>query len=205
MKKIGVMVIVVVLLAGGGFVFWNMRTTAPAPPMEVVENPTPTPEEMAQWNDPAGLAFSYPKALKVNPHEEDNENYAHVELTHPDNPGRIIVWAKDTTAKDARTWVKNEKTLADGVALDTTLAGQPGQKVLVSTPKKRIITVTLDEGIAFYVEGEFDNSEYWTQVYDTIVSTFAFIPLEGETISSGPAASAQGEGEISVDEEEVLE
>lgn len=204
MKRFWIMSVVVILLvvSGAGLYAWKTRVQqSESAPVSSV-SPTPIPEEMEQWTDQAGFSFTYPKNLKVNNHPEDNENYAHIEFTHPDYPGSIIVWAKDTTAHSPAVWVSGEKTLKDGVIFETTLAGQPGKKVLVSSPKKRIVTATIDDAIVFFVEGEFDNSDYWSRVYDTVVSTFAFTSIGDQTAQS----SAPGEGEdMAVDEEEVLE
>lgn len=199
MKKIWIAILaVLVTAAGGGVYYWqtaSQKTNAP----EISITPTPTPEELSQWKDQAGFSFSYPKSLKSDIHEEDNENYAHVEFTHPDYPGTIIIWAKDTTALNAAEWVKKEKSLASATVLETMLADLDGKKVLLASPKKKVITAVVDEAIVFYVEGEFEDSEFWTKTYDTITSTFAFIPLE-----SAQSQSAGGD-EMTVDEEEVLE
>lgn len=204
MKRVWIVVgiiMLVVVASGAGYFAWKSRTNTTASVAQL-PSPTPIPEEMGQWTDQAGFSFTYPKNIKINPHDEDNENYAHIEFTNPDNPGRIIVWAKDTTAQNAAGWVKGEKTLKDGVVFETTIAGQPGQKVLVSTPKKKIITAMIDDAVVFYVEGEFDNSEYWTRVYDTITSTFALTAAADEAPQPG---QADGVDETAVDEEEVLE
>lgn len=95
--------------------------------------------------------------------------------------------------------MKKEKSLASATVLETTLADLDGKKVLLASPKKKVITAVVDEAIVFYVEGEFEDSEFWTKTYDTITSTFAFIPLE-----SAQSQSAGGD-EMTVDEEEVLE
>lgn len=201
MKKVWIAVIALFVLSGvgGGVYYWQVASKRTAPEVSTAAAPTPQPEELAQWKDQAGFSFSYPKSLKSDIHEEDNQNYAHIEFTHPDYPGTIIIWAKDTTAADIATWVKKEKTLAGGTVLDTTLADMDGKKVLLASPKKKVITAVVDEAIVFYVEGEFEDSEFWTKTYDTITSSFAFTPLE--------SAQSQSDGgdETAVDEEEVLE
>ena len=109
---------------------------------------TPTPkEELIAWDDPAGFSFQYPKGLTVDKHDEDQENYAHVELTHTDHKGSVIIWAKDTTATTISQWLKNEKSLKDAASVDTTLGGNVAKKVMVKEPKKKQITATLDEDI----------------------------------------------------------
>lgn len=199
MKKIWIALIVVFILsAAGGVYYWqtaSKKTNAP----EVITTPAPQPEELAEWKDQAGFSFQYPKSLKRDIHEEDNKNYAHIEFTHPDYPGTVIIWAKDTTAADSAAWVKKEKSLAGGTVLDTTLGELDAKKILLSDPKKKVITAVVDDAIVFYIEGEFQDSEFWTKTYDTITSSFAFTPLE--------SAQSQSDGgdEMAVDEEEVLE
>ena len=43
------------------------------------------------WEDAAGFSFSYPEDISIDPHEEDEENYAHLELTLPGYEGRIVI------------------------------------------------------------------------------------------------------------------
>jgi len=196
MKKVWIGTLVgMILVAAAIIYYWKL---APKPP-QVLDglasvSPTPTPEELLQWKDQAGFSFTYPKSLKSDIHEEDQENYAHIELTHPEHPGTIIIWAKDTTMADAAAWIKNDKTLAVGTTFDTTFADMDAQKVLITAPKKKVITAVVDDAIVFFVEGEFEDSDYWIQTYDTIISTFAFTT----------DASTTAQADV-VDEEEILE
>lgn len=204
MKKvwIGIIALVVLVSFAGGIYYWRpaaKRSGAPAG--SVIVLPTPQPEELLEWKDQAGFSFSYPKGLASDIHEEDKENYSHIEFTHPEYPGTIIVWAKDTTAADTAVWVKKEKTFASGTVFDTTFADTDGKKVLLTTPKKKVITAVVDDAIVFYVEGEFEDSDFWTRAYDTITSTFTFTPL----VSQSGVAAGSGADEMAVDEEEVLE
>ena len=45
---------------------------------------TPTPvivEEKTAWDDQSGFTIQYPISLKLNSHNEDKDNYAHLEFT----------------------------------------------------------------------------------------------------------------------------
>jgi hypothetical protein len=206
-KRIFIIIFVVGVVASicAGTYSWKVATMKSESPLATQEeSPTPAAEILELWKDQAGFTFSYPKDLSYDIHEEDQQNYAHIEFTHAAHPGTVIVWAKDTTASDATAWIKTQKALSSGTQLDTTFADMDGKKVLVGTPTKQIITAVVFDQIVFYVEGNFEDSEYWTNTYNSIVSSFAFSPPEGSDQSAGEAA-VSGQEEVAVDEEEVLE
>lgn len=151
------------------------------------------------WKDQAGFTFKYPKDISVNPHEEDKENYAHLELTHPDHPGRVIVWAKDLPAGDLAGWIKKEKRFTGASILDTTLGGKQAKKILFSEPTKMIVVGTIDVEVLVTVEGELIDGNYWSKVQQGIVDSFAFT---GGAEKSSPPASGLDESSA---EEEVVE
>jgi hypothetical protein len=175
--------------------------------MEVISiTMTPAPkEELLLWDDPAGFTFQYPKGLTVNKHDEDQENYAHVELTSTQHQGNIIVWAKDTTAVAISQWLKNEKTLKDQSFVDTTLGGNDAVKVLVKEPKKKQITATLDEDVVVIVETELDDEGFWQKVNDTVVGSFTFSVNQLGTIGDQSTVSSDEAPPSEADEEESVE
>jgi len=198
---VAVVIIVVSILGGTIFVLQkNSQTPVVSPEGNNALTSTPMVQELLTWTDPAGFTFQYPKDVTVNKHDEDEVSYAHVELTHKDNPGVIIVWAKDTTAQDGAGWVKSEKSLRGGTVFDTSLGGIAGKKVLLTTPKKVVVSGIVDRGVVFYVEGTFDISDFWTKTYDTITASFSFSTGEQSAASEGGAGT-----EESFDEEEVIE
>jgi hypothetical protein len=186
-KYIIIAVVVLAVVGGGSVYFFQKKSLVITPGESVV--PTPTPAvELTTWDDPAGFSFQYPKDLTVDKNEEDDENYAHVELTSKDHPGSVIVWVSDIPKK----WPPE-----GGTVIDTTLGGQPAKKILISTPSAKLIVGTVSEGLLFYVDGTLTDKAYWQTVEDGIVKTFAFTP---ET----SAASGQASGDA-VDEEEVVQ
>jgi hypothetical protein len=206
MRKIVLIVIVLVGLivsASTGVYYWRAKTLDTQLVDSVsVQPPTPTPEELVVWKDQAGFSFEHPKSLVSDIHEEDQINYAHIELTHPTHPGRIIIWASDTSATSVSAWVKTQKAWADATMFDTSFAGLDATKLLLTTPVKKVITAVVSDAIVFYVEGEFDQSDFWTTTYETITSTFT---LTGDPSVSAVSADQPSSGPESVDEEEVLE
>lgn len=197
-----IIAVTVFVVVGAGFVyFFQKKPPVITPGESVVPTPTPT-VALTTWDDPAGFSFQYPKDLTVDKNEEDNENYAHVELTSSSHPGSVIVWVSDlpkgVTTVDS--WVK--KLYSTATAIDTMLGGEPAKKVLVSSPSAKLIVGTVSDGLLFYVDGTLTDKPYWQTVEDGIVKTFAFTP--DPSASSGQAASGQASGDA-VDEEEVVQ
>ena len=163
---------------------------------------------LATWEDPAGFNFSYPENLEIDSHEEDEENYAHLELTSPDYDGRVVIWAQDTSYQDIETW--SQKEAADEQVIDTDLGGEPAKKVSYSDPQK-VVVATIDVDALVLVEMFPDERGYWQEVYSDILDSFAFIPLESEEgqassgTSGGGTTSGGAGGQIVVEPEEVIE
>ncbi|MBI2405018.1 hypothetical protein HYV22_02460 [Candidatus Gottesmanbacteria bacterium] len=185
---------IVALAAGTGLLIFSKKTVI-QPPTSIETAPMPTPAvKLLTWDDPAGFTFSYPEGLTVNKHDEDQENYAHVELTNTDHPGSLIVWAKDTLAADVVAWVRTEKQFAGATILDTTLGNQPAKKI-VFPPNKLIIGTIYDE-LLFTIDAMLEDKTYWTQVQDAVVNSFAF-----KQVQDASGVSSEG----AIDEEEVLQ
>ena len=163
---------------------------------------TPAASQLVTWDDPAGFTFTYHGNLSTDKHDEDQENYAHVELTQSAHPGNIIVWAKDTTAADVTAWVRTEKAFKNANIVDTTLGGQPAKKIILTSPRKSLIVGAIYDELLFMIESEASDSAYWTPVYQGIVDSFQFKPIETSEDSGG---SEDQVSEEAVDEEEVVE
>ena len=184
-KRVWVPIIIGVLVGGvgAGIFLWSKQPKT-ATPTTVPSAPTPMPVEQVTWTDPAGFTFGYPKDISVNPHEEDTVNYANVELTHKDHPGRIVVWMKDLPAPN----------ISGASVLDTTLGGKPAKKILVSDPAKKLMVFATDNDVYVSIEGELVDEAYWSDIHQKVVDSFVFAP---------PESSGGGGG--SVEEEEVVE
>lgn len=206
MKRIWVIVAVAALLilAGGiGVFFWqrSKKGAIVSPEASGGESAASAPQKILSWSDPAGFTFQYPEGVVIDKHDEDKENYAHIEFAHSSHTGSIIVWAKDTTAESGASWLKSQKTYQNATTLDSTLGEIEAVKALLTTPTRLMVTATVDEGIVFYVEGKLDDSDFWTPVYETITNSFAF------TSADQPAAPGGSSEDIeeAVDEEEIIE
>lgn len=203
-KTIGILsgVVIITILGAGGFMIAGRKRLAPVPP--VIAIPTPSPVPLSTWKDPTGFTFQYPSDVSINPHDEDQENYAHLELTHKNHPGGIALWAKDIPSgiTDSTDWVKKEIQREDGTTIDTTLGGVAAKKILRGTPTNRIVTATLIDDMVIVLEGSFEKDEYWQKTYAMVVDSLSFPNLKKADESD---VSSQADSEESVDEEEVVE
>lgn len=204
MKRVLIFVIIALLLGGSGagayLYFTNGKSLTVSPKGDdVAIQPTPTPA-LLTWDDPAGFTVSYPDTVSVNKHDEDKDNYAHVELTSTAHPGKLIIWVKDIPKgmTDTLSWGKKMSASSSAILFDTTLGGKPAQKVLTSTPKTVAVGIVYD-GVLWTVETDLADSAYWQSVHDIVTGSFSFKPVSTEPVSQGAPA------EESVDEEEVLE
>lgn len=170
--------------------------------------------KLMTWEDPAGFSFTYPENIEIDPHEEDEENYAHLELTSSSHSGRIIIWVKDNNYTDIEKWASQEAT-EGGQIFDTELGGEPAKKIAYVEPAK-LVTVTIDVDALVLIEMIPDGEGYWQEVYDQVIDSFAFIPLEGEpafagasagkeAVAPGPWEGGGGAGGIIEEAEEVIE
>lgn len=157
------------------------------------------------WDDPAGFTFEYPEGVEIDKHDEDEENYAHVELTQADHPGSIIVWGKDmplgvTTLEE---WIESDEGLTGANVIDTTLGEEPAKKIMVTSAQKVVVGAIYDD-VLWYIEGEFVESDFWSDTFETITSSFSFKPLS-EVHGTDPITESAEEVYLEVDEEETLE
>lgn len=190
---------------GTGAFFLSKRAVTQEPNVSVTVTPTAEPKQVSYltWEDPAGFTFQYHEGITINKHDENQNDYAQIEMTHADHPGKLTVWASDTKYADVTAWIKGEKTFAGANTIDTSLGNQPAKKIMVSTEPNRLVTGTIFDQILFSVDAELADREYWTLVHNKIVDSFAFVPLEGEDVKVSQPAASTYEG--TVDEEETLE
>lgn len=216
MTKSAVIVGLGIALGAVGVTVFMAGNKKSSKPIVTVTSAVPTPaRELATWTDQAGFTFQYPKELSVNKHDEDTDNYAHVELTNAEHPGSIIVWAKDSQWSDVESWIKSDKRFANATIADTVLGGQPGKKLLIAGPQQERIASTISDKILFTIEGKLIDSVYWSGVDEAIISSFVFAS-SSTTKSATNASKDSSENALSpsddlggdggpVDEQEVLQ
>lgn len=194
-KKKGLIVIVIFLLFTGGFYYYKNYFKA----SQNIKNPvgeklSPTPLPTKTWKDPMGFSFDYPDFMTVNPHNEDQDNYAHVELAATGSSGSIIVWAKDTNFQTLDGWLKGDKTVSGGTSLDTTWGGQPAKKVAISGENPRVETGVLYDGLLWVLDGVSGGDNKFDTAYNNILTNFKFYPLNQSATSGGDTSGGTDGG-----------
>lgn len=191
-----------------GFIVWfltksNVSNSTISPlgnQPEISEN-----QILKTWEDPAGFKFSYPEGVTINDHQEDTENYAHLELTNSSYPGRILIWMKDKVNDTLEEWV-SEQT-GEPQVFDSELAGQSAKKLTFTSPKKLEI-VAFDQEVLILIE-VYPENDWWTKAYEQIVNSFELTSLsaENKTNSQAPGAwqGQTGDSGIINEGEEVVE
>lgn len=173
---------------------------------EVKVVPTSIPlEETTTWNDQAQFSFQYPKSLSLNPHNEDQVNYAHVELSSATHSGNLIVWVKDSAADTIDNWVKTEKIKN---AIDSSLADVPGKKVLTTGDINKLTISVIQNGYLYQIETNLEDADFWNKTLDIVTSSFKFTSLGSSTVKqqTPDTSTDQSPGTNGVStEEEVVE
>ncbi len=169
--------------------------------------PNPTLEELSTWTDPADFSFQYPKSLSLNPHNEDQANYAHVELVSASHSGSLIIWVKDTNVDTIDGWVIQQKIKN---AIDSELAGTAAKKVLTADEKNKITLSAINNGYLYQIEVNPTDlpaqagGEFWNKIFSQVSSTFTFISSATNTNQDAGTAD-QGSAEGVSEGEEVIE
>lgn len=205
--------IIVGLLIGGtvsGAYVWRVKGNAKKTPRtQLPLSLTPTPVSLLTWNDPNGFSFQYPEGLTINKHDEDKENYAHIEFTHPNHPGKIIIWGKDIPANvtDAASWVKSDTRFLGANTLDTEMGGQLAKKVMVTGNPQSLVVGTVYDRIVWSVEATLEEQEYWTSTLTSITNSFTFATSKSDVTVAGSTSSDTmvSSEDAPVDEEVVVE
>lgn len=203
-SKFSIVLFVVLFIIGliGGYYFFISKNyispvnTAQISPTAIEEKP----EELATWTDQSEISFQYPKSVTINPHDEDTQNYAHLELSSLQHPGKMLVWVQDAPVNNLDAWVKLQK--GENV-VDTTLAGEKAKKLLVVSDSKKTVITTLKDGYLYEIE-VYAEDPYWDYVYDIVSQSFTIGKLnsKADTQLNNDADISSNSDAV---EEEVLE
>lgn len=180
-KKIIVIVsgIFLILILGGGGIYLYINQK-----QNEMREPTPgavSPPKLStkDWKDPLGFTLPYADFLTLDPHDEDKENYAHIELTASPSSGRIILWAQDPPDGTIEEWITSQEGMENASILDTTWAGVSAKKVSVGGKNAKILTAAMYDDLLFFIELYPDEKGKLTEAYNQILSDFVWQPVDG--------------------------
>lgn len=195
----------VVLIAGGLFLVFNPFVNRSSLVSPLGSENQEKELALKTWDDPAGFKFNYFEGIEIDNHEDDEENYAHLELTSQDYPGRILIWMKDKTEKSLDDWVANQE--GSPQVFDSELGGQLAKKMAFLSPKK-MMTAAFDQEVVIIVE-VFPENEWWDKAYLKVIESFELVPLEKEDKAKVNAPGAWegsgGDAGIIDEGEEIVE
>lgn len=198
-------IIGLVLVGGvtGWFFVRSLQKDSAVSPMPQGEVSTPLlpSKTLKAYESEAGFTFQYPDDVTVSAKDiDDSATYADVEISSTKASGKLTFKAVDTKLPSLASWLKeNKKDLSN--AKDITL-GDLAAKEIVSDGT--IKSVALDQGVLFTiaVEGS-EQEEFWKSVYETLLSTFAFV--QAETLQGSSGSSSGAGADVIFEGEEVIE
>ncbi len=155
-------------------------------------------QAVQEYSDPAGFKFSYPDSASVSPkNTTDDTTYSSLTVTSTSTAGKITI---DAVSSDLLT-LDDMLASKTGVT-DLKLADLAAKQY---TEKGNLITLALDEGVLFTITtSSGGNVDYWKEVNNKIISSFAFALPEATQVQSD-TSSESAESDISFEGEEIIE
>ena len=187
---IGTVLLVVVLgLVGGYFVFSNRSADTEFPSLTDSGSPLTTAqkfdEDQETYEDASGYSFSYPQSITVKDVTPDDENYySALELSKSGQTIKI-----DITGGNIDPYKSYKSARLTG---STTLGGITANQY---TLNNRLVTVAIDQGVLYVIDGPGDGG-FWEDAQSKVISSFKFA---GQTTTTG------GSDSNTVYEEETVE
>lgn len=203
MKKIVVIFIILIIIAAALMYFNSRSQTTKSPVLN--NQPTITTsvnkitDKLKVYEDNSGFKFDYPENLTVNTLKITDENiYTLLEIKSKDIPGLITIKIVSSTLTKIDDYFKNKKNL---ITKKIKIAELDARQF---TENNVLNTVALDKGVLISISTDYkQNKDYWTEVNAKIIATFAFI--NPENTSNGNSSSSTNNGDITVEEEEIVE
>jgi len=203
----GALLVICLMLGFVYLIFQNNQFKKMESNLQITTTPTPSPIPLETYQNPSGFEFQYPQSVRV----DENENpasYADILILSNDLSGQMSVKVTDTKVKSADEWLKKESILPKITEKKQIILADI-EAVQVATPGG-ILAVAVDQGALFVVHLDWmENGDYWKEIYETFLSSFAFVaPTKTNPQQKQPAASEAGGGgssDIIFEGEEIIE
>lgn len=156
----------------------KQRTSLVTPTSLQTAKKTLPSETFLEYKDPSGFSFNYPDNLSIASNEATSNEYADLQLSSKDISGSLILRIADSKFPSLDQWQK----LNNGTTKEVKLGNL---KALEIQTNDRLLLGALDQGILFTIEMPLIEQEFWTKVYNKILTDFAFVaPASGENTSA---------------------
>ncbi len=153
-----------------------------------------TSQTTQEYSDPAGFKFNYPDTVTVSSKDTSDINvYSSLVVASSKTPGKMTIDAVSSELVALDNMIKS-KTFVTDVKLADLDAKQYAEK-------GNIVTLALDKGVLFTLTvSSGGNVNFWNEVNNKIISSFAFSAPEKTADSGGSSDS-----DVSFDGEETIE
>jgi hypothetical protein len=178
MSKTIKLLLLILLLGGIGFgIYWRFKPKAKDLTAEKelnIEELNPEATESAKYEDWAGFSFAYPKALRIEPIELDDETvYSSLEMFGPEEK-TLTLRISDTQFKDLDSWQKEfEKNNLVVSAEASSWVDIPALRLTYGAPEK-LLTVAVENQVLYQIENLSDSNGFWDSAQQMILDSFKF-------------------------------
>jgi hypothetical protein len=129
---------------------------------------TTKPTADLTYKDESGFSFSYPKTAKVTD-ETPNDSVYYTKLNLTKDSTNLTISVFDTESKTIDDFIKTSSTYRNATLYGAvTLAGMSAKQYSLDG---RLITLTLDQGVIYIIDGPKD-SGYWEETQNIIITSF---------------------------------
>ena len=192
-------VIVVVTIIAAFYILNSGKTTSPAysniNENLVVSEKKPS-KNLKGYSDDAGFSFQYPDDVLVKKIDiNDSITYSNVELTSIQAKGKMLIKVVDTQLKSIDDLFVKEGLR--GEIKEIKIGEISGKEANMNN---KIIAAALDQSVLFTIEVDSQNQKYWVDVYQTVLSSFNFVPQQ-----ASPSVPFDSSSDDVVLEEEIVE
>ena len=203
-KKFKIGLAILITLVIGAMAFWQLklvnRKAKPEAEINIKEAVLPLTKTLT-YEDWAGFKFDYPESLKIEEVEIDDKTvYSSLELTAA-NGEKLNLRVADTEFKNIAEWQKEfEKKYLVTLVKDVLWEEMAARQLVYGAPK-RLMTLTIDNGVLYSLDSLKDEYEFWEKTQNSIVNSFMFTQTAEN--QAKPAVTPEANEEIVLVEETI--
>lgn len=176
-KKFKIGLAILITLGIGAMAFWQLKLVnhkaKPEAEINIKEAVLPLAKTLT-YEDWAGFKFDYPESLKIEEVEIDDKTvYSSLELTAT-NGEKLNLRVADTEFKNIGEWQKEfEKKYLVTLVKDVLWEEMAARQLVYGAPK-RLMTMTINNGVIYSLDSLKDEYEFWEKTQNLIVNSFMF-------------------------------